>query len=114
MLTGDLDQLGLVELVAQAQPEPIDLMLAPHHGGKSANTGMLYTWARPRTVIVSQRMTSPGSSDALTPLERAGTPLLRTPKRGAIHFRWTHDSIITSGFLDPHDQPGPRHLAGEK
>ena len=114
LLTGDLDQLGLVELVAQTQPEPIDLMLAPHHGGKSANTGMLYTWARPRTVIVSQRMTSPGSSDALTPLERAGTPLLRTPKRGAIHFRWTHDSIITSGFLDPHDQPGPRHLAGEK
>ena len=40
LLTGDLDQLGLVELVAQAQPEPIDLMLAPHHGGKSANTSM--------------------------------------------------------------------------
>ncbi len=89
-------------------------MLAPHHGGKSANPSWLYSWARPRAVVVSQRPPAPGTTDALTPLERAGTPLLRTPKRGAIHFRWTHDSIITSGFLDPHDQPGPRHLAGKK
>ena len=59
LLTGDLDQLGLVELVAQAQPEPIDLMLAPHHGGKSANPSWLYSWARPRAVVVSQRPRSP-------------------------------------------------------
>ena len=50
LLTGDLDQLGLVELVAQTQPEPIDLMLAPHHGGKTANPSWLYSWARPRAV----------------------------------------------------------------
>src|SRR5208283_3078997 len=54
LLTGDLDQLGLVELVAQTQPVPIDLMLAPHHGGKSANPSWLYSWAKLRAVIVSQ------------------------------------------------------------
>ena len=72
----------------------------PHHGGKSANPAWLYYWARPRTVVVSQRPPPPGTTDALTPLERAGTPVLRTWQRGAIHFRWTPDGIVTQGFLD--------------
>src|SRR5271166_811409 len=73
---------------------------APHHGGKSANPSWLYSWARPRTVVVSQRPPAPGTTDAVTPLERAGTPVLRTWQRGAIHFRWAPDGIITQGFLD--------------
>ena len=105
LLTGDLDQLGLVELVAQAQPEPIDLMLAPHHGGKSANPSWLYSWARPRAVIVSQRPSVSGTTDALTPLERGGIPLLRTWERGAIHFRWSSDRILTQGFLESRRSP---------
>ncbi|MGA2700107.1 MAG: alpha/beta fold hydrolase [Isosphaeraceae bacterium] len=101
LLTGDLDQLGLSELVSGPQPEPpIELMFSPHHGGKSANPSWLYSWARPRTVVVSQRPPAPGTTDALTPLERAGTPLLRTWQRGAIHIRWTPDGIVTQGFLD--------------
>ena len=101
LLTGNLDQLGLSELVSGPQPDPsIELMFSPHHGGKSANPSWLYSWARPRTVVVSQRPTAPGTTDALTPLERAGTPVLRTWQRGAIHFRWTPDGIITQGFLD--------------
>ncbi len=78
---------------------------APHHGGKTANTAMLYTWARPRAVIVSQRMPAPGTTDALTPLELGGIPLLRNWQRGAVHFDWRSDHIITEGFLDHHDQP---------
>ena len=100
LLTGDLDQLGLVELVAQAQPVPIDLMLAPHHGGKSANPLWLYSWAKPRAVVVSQRPSVSGTTDALSPVERGGIPLLRTWERGAIHFRWSFDRILTQGFLD--------------
>ncbi len=105
LLTGDLDQLGLVELVAQAQPVPIDLMLAPHHGGKSANPLWLYSWAKPRAVVVSQRPSVSGTTDALSPVERGGIPLLRTWERGAIHFRWSSDRILTQGFLDREDRP---------
>jgi competence protein ComEC len=105
LLTGDLDQLGLVELVAQAQPVPIDLMLAPHHGGKSANPSWLYSWARPRAVVVSQRPSVSGTTDALSPVERGGIPLLRTWQRGAIHFRWSSDRILTQGFLGREDRP---------
>ena len=106
LLTGDLDQLGLSELVSRPQLDsPIDLMLSPHHGGKTANPPWLYSWAQPRAVIVSQRMPAPGTSDALTPLERSGIPLLRTWQRGAVHFQWNSDHIIAEGFLDRHDQP---------
>jgi competence protein ComEC len=106
LLTGDLDQLGLGKLVSGPRPEtPIELMFSPHHGGKSANPLMLYDWARPRTVIVSQRMLAPGTNDALTPLERSKIPLLRTWQRGAIHFEWSDHRIVTEGFLDPYDHP---------
>jgi competence protein ComEC len=107
LLTGDLDQMGIVELVAHDKPEPIDLMLAPHHGGRTANPRWLYDWARPRTVVASQRSPTFGPTDALTPLERSGIPLLRTWQRGAIHFLWRSDHISTAGFLDQHAQPRP-------
>src|SRR5208283_1765488 len=80
------------------------LPLVPHHGGKSANPLMLYKWARPRTVVVSQRMPAVGSTDALTPLKRSGIPLQRTWQRGAAHFQRRSDHILTEGFLDHHDQ----------
>jgi competence protein ComEC len=101
LLTGDLDQLGTVELAGlPPRDPPVDLMLAPHHGGKSANPLMLYNWARPSTVVVSQRSPVFGATDALTPVERSGIPLLRTWRRGAIHFQLRPDRIVTEGFLD--------------
>jgi competence protein ComEC len=104
LLTGDLEQPGLTKLVGQAAPEPPpDVMLAPHHGSKTANPSWLYSWARPRAVVVSQRMPTLGTSDILTPLERDGIPLLRTWQRGAVHFQWRSDHIITEGFLNQHD-----------
>ena len=92
-------------MIVQAQPTPVDLMLTPHHGGRSANTTMLYAWALPRTAVVSKRVPS---SDALTPLERRGTPVMRTWERAAIHFQWRADRVITEGFLDHHDQTRSR------
>ena len=66
--------------------------------------------ARPRTVMISQRV----FSDALTPLERSGRPLLRTWQRGAVHFQWRLDQIITKEFQDQQDQRRSRPLAVEK
>ena len=80
-------------------------LCAPHHGGKSANPSWLYSWAKPLAVVVSQRPSVSGTADALSPLERGGTPLLRTWERGAIHFRWSSDRILTQGFLDRDDRP---------
>lgn len=81
---------------------------APHHGGKSANPLMLYDWARPSVVVVSQRPSAPGTSDVLTPLERSGIPLLRTWQRGAVHFQWSSDAVIMEGFIDHHGETRSR------
>ena len=72
---------------------------APHHGGKTANPEALYRWARPRSVVVSQRPPALGT-DALAPLERQGIPLWRTWRDGAVRLRWTSQGIVASGFLD--------------
>ena len=75
LLTGDLEQLGLDELVDRPPPEPPpDVFLAPHHGGRTANPDWLYQWAKPRLVVVSQRPVAAHAGDALAPLERSGIP----------------------------------------
>ena len=101
LLTGDLEQLGLDELVERPPPEPPpDVFLAPHHGGKTANPEWLYQWAKPRLVVVSQRPVAARAGDALAPLERRGIPLLRTWRQGSIRLQWTDDGIATRSFLD--------------
>ncbi|MDR3620993.1 MAG: ComEC/Rec2 family competence protein [Paludisphaera borealis] len=118
LLTGDLDQLGLVELTARPKPEPpIDVMLSPHHGGRSANPAWLYEWAAPRVVAVSQKPPFPAASDALTPLEQKAIVLLRTWKTGAILLRWTAEGIVARGFVDegePARSRETRQDAGER
>ena len=132
LLTGDLEQSGLDELVAQPRPEPPpDVMLAPHHGGRAANPEWLYEWARPRLVVVSQRPPSTAAGDALAAIERLGIPVLRTWRHGAIrisldrrrHHRHAHSWTRTtrnsrqSGSADPEraSRPGPtRALAAER
>jgi competence protein ComEC len=112
LLTGDLEQLGLFELIAHPRPDPPpDVMLAPHHGGRSANPASLYKWAAPRSVTVSQRAPRAGTADALTPLERQDIPLWRTWRDGAIRLRWTDRGIVATGFLDRGETP-PRPAAG--
>ncbi len=103
VLTGDLEQQGLLELVARPSPEPPpDVFLSPHHGGKSANPEWLYKWAKPRLVVVSQRPLPSRTNDALAPLEKQGTPLLRTWREGSIRFRWTEDGIMAHRFSRRH------------
>ncbi len=79
LLTGDLEQHGLAELVAKPPPMiPLDVVLSPHHGGKSANPEWLYEWGWPRLVVVSQRHVPVRTNDPLAWLEHAGVPVLRT------------------------------------
>jgi competence protein ComEC len=99
LLTGDLELLGLEELIERPPPEPPpDVLLAPHHGGRAANPSRFYDWAKPRLVVVSQRPQSANTSDALAPLERRGIPLLRTWRDGAIRLQWTHGGISVHRF----------------
>ena len=46
----DLEGPGLERVLAMP-PQPVDVMMAPHHGSKVANTPALAAWAKPRLVI---------------------------------------------------------------
>ena len=115
LLTGDLEGIGLTDLVALPPPRPLDAMLAPHHGGRTSNPAWLYEWAKPGLVVVSQRPLAAGSRDPLTPLAEGHFPLLRTWQSGAIRLRWSPSGLVASGFLDrpePGDGPGFNPVPG--
>jgi competence protein ComEC len=104
LLTGDLEQEGLTRLLDRPA-FPLDALLAPHHGGRSANPESLYTWARPELVVVSQRPPAVGTRDFLDTLEVRGIPLFRTWQRGAIRLRWEPGRLAVGGFLDAEAEP---------
>jgi competence protein ComEC len=104
LLTGDLEREGLTRLLGRPA-FPLDAILAPHHGGRSANPESLYTWARPDLVVVSQRPPAVGTRDFLDALEVRGIPLLRTWQRGALRLRWEPGRLAAHGFLDAEDEP---------
>lgn len=53
LLTGDLEDLGLDQLL-RSPPPGLDVFMAPHHGGRLANPVRLAAWARPRITISNQ------------------------------------------------------------
>ncbi|WP_158633533.1 ComEC/Rec2 family competence protein [Tautonia sociabilis] len=105
LLTGDLDGAGLAELVSRPR-RPVDVLLAPHHGGRSANPAWLYDWADPALVVVSQRAPRAGTSDALRPVAEAGVAVRRTWEDGAVLVRWLDPAssgpvLLASGWVGP-------------
>ena len=85
LLTGDLEQEGLAELLAEL-PRRCDILMAPHHGSRNSRPADVMQWARPRYVAVSG-----GSTLRLEDLEqacrRAGAKLLWTHREGCVQFR---------------------------
>jgi competence protein ComEC len=53
LLTGDLEKEGL-ERVLQLPAPTVDVLMAPHHGSRTANTPELAAWAHPRLVVACQ------------------------------------------------------------
>ena len=101
LLTGDLEGIGLADLLARPTP-PLDALLAPHHGGRAANPPALDAWSKASMVLVSQRPPSAGSREPLGPIAEVGRFLvLRTWERGAIRVRWKPGGLVARGFLDP-------------
>ena len=100
LLTGDLEGEGLATFTSEPTGGPIDVLLSPHHGGRTANPSWLYDWAEAGAVVVSQRPLPPGSRDPLDALDDRGTPVWRTWQSGAVRLTWEEEGIRVQGFLD--------------
>ena len=106
LLTGDLEAEGQ-RMVRERPVPPVDVMLAPHHGGKSANSprrtadgdplpGLMAEWARPRLVVSSQRA---GPTDHLAEAYRGvGAAVWATPVAGAVTVRCHATGVTAEAF----------------
>jgi competence protein ComEC len=106
LLTGDLEGEGQAMVRLRPVP-PVDVMLAPHHGGKTANAalpgpagtrlpGEMALWARPKLVISSQR---PGPTDHLAAAYGGvGATVWDTPTSGAVTVRLHATGVIAEAF----------------
>jgi competence protein ComEC len=85
LLTGDLEPPGLDDLLAE-EPQPCEVLLAPHHGSRRSNSPALAGWCRPRWVIFSDdaRWNMP---DIDATYQAVGGRPLHTRDCGAIHVR---------------------------
>lgn len=81
LLTGDLDEDGLEELLHQP-PREIDVLLAPHHGEPGANPSALAEWANPNWVIASAP--TPAYRDKLVANYGPSSRVLMTSESGAV------------------------------
>jgi competence protein ComEC len=106
LLTGDLEGAGQ-EVVRSRPVEPVDVMLAPHHGAVTANAplrepggkalpGLMAAWARPKLVVSSMR---PGRTDHLAESYGAvGASVWDTPTAGAVTVRSHRTGLVAETF----------------
>lgn len=94
LLAGDIEEtseIGLTPLV-----EPVDFMLAPHHGSRSSAFMPFLRRLRPQYAAVSAGRGNPFGHPHMSVLEKyasLGTSLLRTDRAGTIFLETDGDSI---------------------
>jgi competence protein ComEC len=105
LLTGDLEGAGQERVVRLPAP-PVDVLLAPHHGGKDANarrtadgrfeSGLVAAWAKPRLVVSCQKA---GPTDHLRAAYGAvGADVWDTPTAGAVTVRSHPTGVVAEAF----------------
>jgi competence protein ComEC len=96
LLTGDLEGPGL-ERVLSMPPLPVDVLMAPHHGSRTANVPELARWARPK-VVVSCQGKPRGSPEGRDPYTSLGARLLCTWPAGAVTVRSSREGLVVETF----------------
>ncbi len=82
LLMGDVEREGLDDLMA-SETGSIDIMQAPHHGSRTANTRELSDWANPAVVVVAGGHV-PGRMAELKKVYGSSARLLSTSDDGAV------------------------------
>lgn len=85
LLTGDLEDAGLDQVLAMPPPN-VDVLMAPHHGSAKSNTSKLARWASPRLVVFCQA-SSDNTSDAARVYAGTNSTVFGTWPHGAVVVR---------------------------
>ena len=95
LLTGDLEERGLADLLAEPAMD-CDVLMAPHHGSTRSNPRGLVDWCRPEYVVISGTRDFELGRDAdsvAREFYRAGANVLHTSQHGAVRFRLSADGV---------------------
>jgi competence protein ComEC len=117
LLTGDLEGVGLDQVIHRPLKQQIDVLMAPHHGSRRiGNQTGLVNWARPQVVVAcAGRPRSP--SGEMNPYEVQGARFLGTWPHGAVTVRSHASGMVVETFVTKERfvvRPGKRVEKGEK
>jgi competence protein ComEC len=98
LLTGDLEGPGLGRVLA-LPAEPVDVLMAPHHGSATANTPDLARWARPALVVSCQGRPSGARAKKPDPYAEVNAPVWGTWPHGAVTIRWEPAGLVAETYL---------------
>lgn len=96
LLTGDVEGAGLGSLMETKSPK-IDVLMAPHHGSRIANTPTLARWASPRLVVACQGPPR-GAQRRDEPYSTEGTTYWGTWPHGAITVQSSRFGLRATTF----------------
>jgi competence protein ComEC len=97
LLTGDLEGAGLERVLTNPAPA-IDVLMAPHHGSRVANTPALARWASAKYIVSSQGLPR-GDPRWKNPYAAHGGIFLPTYMEGAVTIRSKRDELSLETFL---------------
>jgi competence protein ComEC len=87
--TGDLAEEGLQAVLRTDRPA-VDVLVIPHHGGRSCNPPELAEWADATAAVGSQHGKA---GDSMAVYRAVGTIDLRTDVDGALSVEWRKDDL---------------------
>lgn len=96
LLTGDMEGEGRAQVLAEPV-DPIDVLMAPHHGSPAVNDERLAQWASPKVVVscegVPRNQLRPGE-----PYSARGIKFFGTWPHGAITLRSSRYGLLLETF----------------
>ncbi|MCW9049346.1 MAG: DNA internalization-related competence protein ComEC/Rec2 [Deltaproteobacteria bacterium] len=91
LLTGDLEQNGILRLLESGLPGPVSLLKIPHHGSKHSFTDRLVNQLNPGLCLVSvgyQNRYHLPAKKVVDDLHQRAIPLYRTDLSGTLRAQW--------------------------
>jgi competence protein ComEC len=96
LLTGDLEGLGLREVMAEL-PRHVDVLLTPHHGSDASDPPGFAEWSAPRWAIVSGAPRD-RAVEVLAAYTAHGSRVLHTADTGAVRVTIAQGALAVGSF----------------